>query len=263
MAKKSAVKKAPTVRKPQESAKAHKDITRAKYAAKHLVRLCSTTHLSLNDPLLRRSSFWTFSANRLLILFDHCRERIQAGLSRIPPTEQPVTIANVAAPTAHEVAVEVATQFMRCLGIAAGIAPQPLPPGCVTKADLDELLQSGTRTSGRFFGCLGEDAAELLSGQTISAADWNRILAHIESESRRSLARLSTVSSDTEKKKPGRRLHMTVEATECATLYRKRRRENAQVTMKSVVEEWAKENPCAVEYTLRVLNDNPDQWKCP
>jgi hypothetical protein len=72
--------------------------------------------------------------------------------------------------------------------------------------------------------------------------------------------RQSDIGSDTPKKTP---LKMTKEAATCADLYRKAKRSDPDTSMKDVVSDYTKENGGSKTYIMRVLNDNPDQWKTP
>ena len=64
--------------------------------------------------------------------------------------------------------------------------------------------------------------------------------------------------NDTPKKK---RLRMTKEATACSKQYRKAKQSDPDTAMKAVISEYVKENGGSGPYIMRVLNDNPDQWK--
>ena len=64
--------------------------------------------------------------------------------------------------------------------------------------------------------------------------------------------------NDTREKK---RLRMTKEATACAKLYRRKKQSDPDTAMKAVISEYVEENSGSALYIMRVLNDNPDQWK--
>ena len=66
----------------------------------------------------------------------------------------------------------------------------------------------------------------------------------------------TTPKATPQKKKKIRR--MNTAAADCARIYRKRKGED---TMKSVVEDYVAERGGCESSIMRVLNDNPDQWK--
>lgn len=64
---------------------------------------------------------------------------------------------------------------------------------------------------------------------------------------------------DTQTKSKKRR--MNADAACCARLFKQRRRTDDSTKMKHVVEEYADEHDKSSSSIIRVLNDNPDQWK--
>lgn len=68
--------------------------------------------------------------------------------------------------------------------------------------------------------------------------------------------------NDTRKKTRKRRLAMTKEAADCAKRYKKARKADPTIALKDVVSDHVEETGNgSVGYILRVLSDNPDQWK--
>jgi hypothetical protein len=65
--------------------------------------------------------------------------------------------------------------------------------------------------------------------------------------------------SDTPKKK--KKLSMTREAADCARLYREQRLIDDSVKMRQIVANYAEKHGKSPTYIMRVLNNNPDQWK--
>lgn len=64
---------------------------------------------------------------------------------------------------------------------------------------------------------------------------------------------------DTGKKK--KKLSMTVEATDCARIYREARKRDDTAKMSQIADDYAEQHGKKASYILRVLSDNPDQWK--
>ena len=115
-----------------------------------------------------------------------------------------------------------------------------------------------------------EKKAQQAEREAKEAADRERDakLAAIEAKyaelANRESANLTT-ESDTrndKQEKSGRvKLPMTTEAADCARLYREAWAKGDKTSMKSIVEDYAKDHTVSVSYIRRVLNDNPDQWK--
>ena len=95
------------------------------------------------------------------------------------------------------------------------------------------------------------------------------VLAVKTSESIRILAgRVDAVQSDavakgddTKDDTPKKKRRMNKPASVCAMKYRRASARGEQVPIKSIVDEYVTENGGSAHSIMRVLNDNPDQWK--
>lgn len=73
--------------------------------------------------------------------------------------------------------------------------------------------------------------------------------------------RPSDTPSDTRKKTFTRKLRMNTPATACANRYRQAIKSEPEITMQAIVAEYVEEHSGSAKYILRVLSDNPTQWR--
>ena len=71
----------------------------------------------------------------------------------------------------------------------------------------------------------------------------------------------SDTEDDTGEKNQKIRRKMNSPAQRCATEYRRLMKSGEQPTMKQVVADYVEENCGSEDGIMRILNDNPDQWK--
>lgn len=54
---------------------------------------------------------------------------------------------------------------------------------------------------------------------------------------------------------------MTVEASDCARIYREQHHEDETITLKQVISEYVEKNNGSKSSIERILSDNPEQWR--
>lgn len=96
-------------------------------------------------------------------------------------------------------------------------------------------------------------------GQFASSASQSD--SQIATENTRNLAMSHDTTSDIPKTEKRKKRAMNTEATDCARIFREKDRKGENPRMKTVVKEYVDSNGGSVESIIRVLNDNPDQWK--
>jgi hypothetical protein len=106
-----------------------------------------------------------------------------------------------------------------------------------------------------------EVVANYEAGQAWVLTDLRSRLLDLRSKFLGETDRQTDTPADKGKKSSRNKRGMTKEAWACVELYRLKRKEDAELSMKEVVEEYAENTGCSYSATYRVLNDNSDQWK--
>jgi hypothetical protein len=160
------------------------------------------------------------------------------------------------------------------------------PKGIKRLAELDEIIGSECQQLGisipRFdqrlrehtilFGCTGLPCTPGIRGTTRPepSRNWKQSLAivrRIASELAATAASTKdsndAVSDQSEKSKKKRRRTMNRAAADCARRFKAERRRDPTISMKQVIKEYVAEQGGSLDTIMRILNDNPDQWKTP
>ncbi|MFH1922717.1 MAG: hypothetical protein ABIP48_22870, partial [Planctomycetota bacterium] len=85
--------------------------------------------------------------------------------------------------------------------------------------------------------------------------------SQLTGENHGDVPRQDDTKDDKAKKAKTHRRAMNREASDCARRYKAAKRKDSSTTMKSVVDNYVTEVGGSASSILRVLNDNPDQWK--